>query len=113
MKHRERMGKKAVAEVFEAVATVFQNPNCWTTMTFARDKDGQHVNVHDKDAVSFCLIGAVEAAAKELSVDQYEVMRTLGRELYCDVIDFNDASRGPARIIKALYKIADDLKVRA
>ena len=67
---------EAVADLFEAV------PETWSTMTNARNADGEPVSTCDPTAESFCVRGALAAAMNISPVDANFLLRPAADKLF-------------------------------
>lgn len=89
------MQTKPSAKILEAME-IIGSPERWTKNTFARDSDGNGINLRNSDAVCFCSVGALDKVEADIKTKNYVTNAVPIRnkeEHFYGVIDFNDAGR--------------------
>ena len=90
----------------ETIKEKIKTPETWCYHAFARNKDGNNVSWHDKEACQWCLWGAINSCVlnhKELSDVSY-VIRKSAQKLYGikNLIELNDSLR-----FEAVHQVLD------
>ena len=88
------MSPETLAIAIEA-RKVLQSPKAWTKGTFARDADGNKVSSYDKNAVCWCLEGAIHKASDSLRGHSTEIWNVMDEFLkekygYSSMVAYND-----------------------
>ena len=65
------MSKPLERQVIEQARALIADPAAWTQGEFARDVSGNAVSWRSREAVQFCLWGALNRAAYEMTGDRY------------------------------------------
>jgi len=108
------------AELLENIAVAFMIPRAWARGAMARDAAGNEAEYYEDKACSFCSLGALHAARRDLNLPaqvQYTAQNALQRVidqnprlLHNDIAGFNDASRDKYRVIEAFQTAAASLR---
>lgn len=74
---------------------LLETPKAWTKGTYARDADGNKVSSYDKNAVCWCLEGAIHKASDSLrghSTEIWDVMEKFLQDKYgyLNIASYND-----------------------
>jgi len=71
---------------------LLKNPKKWTQGTFAKNKKGEVVNLKDKQAYSFCVLGAIQTCYSNWKEkdDILKLLRYHIKGLYFEVAEWND-----------------------
>ena len=71
------MAKPLERQIIEQARGLIARPEQWTQGEFARDRDGKPVSWRSPDAAQFCVWGALNRAAYEMTGDRRQAI-TLG-----------------------------------
>lgn len=91
------------------IKNLFSDRTKWTTGYLARDANGTACHVSSKDAVSFCLLGAIEHCYGTADIKIYRKIRKSIEKLFpeCDnIICFNDTQS-----YETIMKVVIDVNV--
>ena len=96
------------------VRKLLQSPKAWTKGTYARDADGNKVSSYDKNAVCWCLQGAIHKSSERgHSTEIWDVMENFLREKYgySTITSYNDQTlREHSDVIQMLDSFIADAK---
>jgi hypothetical protein len=113
--------KNQAATLLEACMTAFMIPGTWGRGTEARRSDGVEVEYQNPKACTFCAVGALSAAKKDLGASQeaYQLaVKTLDDQakkhrlgnFHDGIVSFNDARGRKEPVIEVFAVSADSLR---
>lgn len=76
------------------------NPDAWTQNAFARDKDGNSVNLSDPTACKFCLRGYIDK--------EFLIVARRRSECLFNITEWNDE---PGRVVEDVIGLAEELGI--
>lgn len=95
-------------EILDCTIELLRDPAHWTKGSFARNAEGTNVGVRAPEAVSWCMLGAIDHCTPMSThlghLVELEVSKVLGDKWYGDLVRFNDDPRrthgGVIRVLK-------------
>lgn len=104
----------SVADVLERAADLIEPEGAWTQGWFARDKEGEEVNITSPRAVCFCALGAIGRIAGDFGSFTWRVREfaeaaagLAATATQVGLVAFNDApTRTQGEVVSALREAA-------
>lgn len=107
------------AELLEAVGTLFLIPEWHTKGALAEDCNGEGVVTTSPAACSFCALGGLDVAEKELRTQAFNTAEIALTADFAvrrsgDIVDFNDTTeRTSQQVAEAFFRTAARLRKQA
>lgn len=95
-------------EILDCAIELLRDPSHWTKGSFARNAEGENVGVRHPEAVTWCMLGAIDHCTPMSQhtgqLVERQVGKVLGDKWNGDVVRFNDDPRrshgGVIRVLK-------------
>jgi hypothetical protein len=95
---------KTLQEKKHELLNFFDKPKKWTQYASARDKDGLPTVCNSKNAVSFCLLGALTVIEDYHYENRFSLYYTLKNYLEENIHEWNDAPERTFEDIQIMLK---------